>query len=296
MTLLRSTARTMLASYFVVSGLKAVRDPESLVPAAEPLVDGVVPKVQRFAPEQIASLVPTDAKTWVRINGALELVGGIALATGKGRRLGAALLALSLVPTTIGKYPFWSRSDPAERAADRDHFLKNVSLLGGVLIASRDTEGRPSLGYRAQKGGRALARNTNAIASDTKKAGRKVAKETRELTDAALAEGALLVGAVVGTTGKNRKKINKQLAAAKKAATQQAVDAKQAAAKAAKQAQKTAGKGAKTTSRDSGKQLEAAKKEAAKQLTVAKKEAGKQVAAAKSAVQNVTEHIELGEN
>ena len=58
MTLLRSTARTMLASYFVVSGLKAVRDPESLVPAAEPLVDGVVPTVQRFAPEQVAGLVP----------------------------------------------------------------------------------------------------------------------------------------------------------------------------------------------------------------------------------------------
>ena len=231
MTLLRSTARTMLASYFVISGLKAVRDPDSLVPAAEPLVDGVVPTVQRFAPEQVASLVPTDAKTWVRINGALELVGGIALASGKGRRLGAALLALSLVPTTIGKYPFWSRSDPAERAADRDHFLKNVSLLGGVLIASRDTEGKPSLGYRAHKGGQVLAKNTNAIAADTRKAGRKVAKETRELTDAALAEGALLVGAVVGTTGKNRKKISKQLAAAKKEAGKQLEAAKKSAQK-----------------------------------------------------------------
>ena len=269
----------------MVSGLKAVRDPESLVPAAEPLVDGVVPTVQRFAPEQVAGLLPTDAKTWVRINGALELVGGIALATGKGRRMGAALLALSLVPTTIGKYPFWSRKDPAERAADRDHFLKNVSLLGGVLIASRDTEGRPSLGYRAHKGGRALAKNTNAIAADTKKAGRQVAKETRELTDAALAEGALLVGAVVGTTGKNRKKIKKQLEAAKKTATRRAADAKQAAAKAAKQAQKDAGKSAKTTSRDAGKQLEAAKKEAGKQLEAAKKSA-----------QKFTENIQLGEN
>lgn len=285
MTLLRSTARTMLASYFVVSGLKAVRDPESLVPAAEPLVDGVVPTVQRFAPDQVASMLPTDAKSWVRINGVLELVGGIALASGKGRRLGAALLALSLVPTTIGKYPFWSRSDPAERAADRDHFLKNVSLLGGVLIASRDTEGRPSLGYRAHKGGQALAKNTNAIAADTKKAGRKVAKETRELTDSALAEGALLVGALVGTTGKNRKKIKKQIAAAKKTATRQAADAKQAATKAAKQAQKDAGKFARSTSKDAGKQLEVAKKEAAKQLAAAKKSA-----------QKFAENIELGEN
>lgn len=278
MTLLRSTARTMLASYFVVSGLKAVRDPESLVPAAEPLVDGVVPTVQRFAPEQIAGLVPTDAKTWVRINGALELVGGIALASGKGRRLGAALLALSLVPTTIGKYPFWSRSDPAERAADRDHFLKNVSLLGGVLIASRDTEGKPSLGYRANK-------TSQALVADTRKVSHKVSKETKQLTDAALAEGALLVGAVVGTSRKSRKQATKQFKAAKVTAGKQAVEAKQAAVKAAKQAQKDAGKFAKTAGKEAGKQLEAAKKEADKQITAAKK-----------AAQNLADHIELGEN
>ena len=39
MTLLRAVARTMLASYFVSSGIKAIRDPEALVPAAEPLAD-----------------------------------------------------------------------------------------------------------------------------------------------------------------------------------------------------------------------------------------------------------------
>lgn len=267
MTLLRSAARTMLASYFVVSGLKAVRDPDALIPAAEPLVDSVVPQVQRFAPEQVSELVPTDARTWVRINGALELVGGLALASGKGRRLGAALLALSLVPTTIGKYPFWSRRDPAERAADRDHFLKNISLLGGVLIASRDTEGKPSLGYRASK-------TSHQLVSDTKKVQRKVGKETKQITDAALAEGALLVGAVVGGTRKGRKQAAKQLAAAKKTATKQAAEAKEAAAKAAKHAQKDAKKFAKTASKEAGKQLKAAKKSAS----------------------NFAENIHLGEN
>ena len=274
MTLLRSAARTMLASYFVVSGLKAVRDPESLVPAAEPLVDGVVPQIQRFAPEQVSSYVPTDAKTWVRINGVLELVGGIALATGKGRRLGAGLLALSLVPTTVGKYPFWSRSDPAERAADREHFLKNLSLLGGVLIASRDTEGKPSLGYRASK-------TSQQLVADTKKASAKVSKDTREITDAALAEGALLVGAVVGTTRKGRKQAAKQL----KSASKQAAEAKKDATKFAKRAKKDATKVAKSVSKDAGKQLEAAKKEA-----------GKQLAAAKKSAQSFTENIQLGEN
>jgi uncharacterized membrane protein YphA (DoxX/SURF4 family) len=257
----------MLASYFVASGFKAVRDPESLVPAAEPLVDSVVPQVQRFAPDQVSDLLPTDAKTWVRINGVLELVGGIALATGKGRRLGAALLALSLVPTTIGKYPFWSRTDPAERASDRDHFLKNVSLLGGVLIASRDTEGKPSIGYRANK-------TSQQLVADTKKAQKKVSNQTKEITDAALAEGALLVGAVVGTTRRGRKQAAKQLAAAKKTASKQAVETKKAASKAAQQAQKDASRLAKSAGKTASKQIDAVKKTAS----------------------SFTENIQLGEN
>ena len=39
MTLLRAAYRTMLASYFITSGVKALRDPDSLVPVAEPLAD-----------------------------------------------------------------------------------------------------------------------------------------------------------------------------------------------------------------------------------------------------------------
>jgi hypothetical protein len=40
----------------------------------------------------------------------------VALATGFGRRLGALLLAGTLVPSTIAKYPFWTRDDPDHRA------------------------------------------------------------------------------------------------------------------------------------------------------------------------------------
>ena len=112
MTLLRAAYRTMLASYFIASGVKALRDPDSLVPDAEPLTDRVVPLIKEYAPQQVAGYVPEDAKTLVRVNGATQVVGGLALATGKGRRLGALLLAGSLVPSTIAKHPFWSRSDP----------------------------------------------------------------------------------------------------------------------------------------------------------------------------------------
>ena len=180
MTLLRAVARTMLASYFVSSGIKAIRDPESLVPAAEPLVDRVVPLVKEYTPEQVASfLCPKITATLVRINGAFaQLFGGVALATGKGRRLGALLLAGSLVPSTIAKHPFWTVQDPEERAQDRSHFLKNVSLLGGVLLAAQDTEARPSLAYRAHKGGEALAK-------DARKASRKLTKGSSRAADTA---------------------------------------------------------------------------------------------------------------
>ena len=78
MTLLRAVARTMLASYFVSSGIKAIRDPEALVPAAEPLVDRVVPLIKEYTPEQVASFVPENTATLVRLNGAAQLVGNSA--------------------------------------------------------------------------------------------------------------------------------------------------------------------------------------------------------------------------
>jgi uncharacterized membrane protein YphA (DoxX/SURF4 family) len=169
MTLLRAIPRTMLASYFVAAGIKAIRDPESLVPAAEPLVDRVVPLVKDYAPEQVSGYVPENTVTLVRINGIAQVTGGLALATGRGRRLGALLLAGSLIPSTIAKHPFWTVQDPEARAQDRSHFLKNVSLLGGVLLAAQDTEGKPSLVWRARKGG-------ETIAKETRKASKKLTK------------------------------------------------------------------------------------------------------------------------
>lgn len=284
MTLLRATARTLLSSYFVVSGIRAIRNPDDLAEAAEPLVDAVVPAAQRLAPEQVGDLIPDDAKSWVRINGLLQVVGGAALATGKGRRLGAALLALSLVPTTIGKYPFWKRAQGPERSGEFEHFLKNISLLGGVLIAARDTEGKPSISYRVNKTSKALA--------DTRKAGRKVSKETRQLTDAALAEGALLVGTVVGSTRKARK----QLAAAEQAAAKQAIADSEAAAKAAKLAAKDA---AKEAAKDAAK--EAAKSSRTKpaqpaRASAAAKQPDQRAADTQPSTGGFSENIELGEN
>jgi uncharacterized membrane protein YphA (DoxX/SURF4 family) len=242
MSLLRAIPRTMLASYFVAAGIRAIRDPESLVPAAEPLVDRVVPLVKEYAPEQVAGYVPENTVTLVRINGIAQVVGGAALATGRGRRLGALLLAGSLIPSTIAKHPFWTVQDPEERVQERTHFLKNISLLGGVLLASQDTEGKPSLAWRAQKGGESIAKETRRASKKLSKSTNKAAGSASELAEAAVAGGAALVGAVAESSGRVRKQAAKQLKEAKALAAKQAEEAQEAAAKAAKKAKKEARK------------------------------------------------------
>jgi uncharacterized membrane protein YphA (DoxX/SURF4 family) len=235
----------MLASYFVASGIKAIRDPESLVPAAEPLADRVVPLVKEYSPEQVAGLVPENTVTLVRLFGVAQVVGGAALATGKGRRLGALLLAGTLVPGTIAKHPFWTVQDPEERAQDRNHFLKNVSLLGGVLLASVDTEGKPSLAWRAQKGGEAIAKETRKASKKVTKSSGIVAGGASDLAEAAVATGTALVAALADSSRKVQKQAGRQLKEAKAVAAKTAEEAQEAAAKAAKQAKKEAKKQAK---------------------------------------------------
>jgi uncharacterized membrane protein YphA (DoxX/SURF4 family) len=249
MTLLRAVPRAMLASYFVASGIKAIRDPESLVPAAEPLADRAVPLVKQYSPEQVASIVPEDTVSLVRMFGIAQVVGGTALATGKGRRLGALLLAGTLVPGTVANHPFWTVQDPEERAQDRKHFLKNVSLLGGVLIASVDTEGKPSLAWRAQKGGQSLAKETRKASKKLARSTGKVAGGANDLAESAVATGIALVDALADSSRRVRKQAAKQLKQAKALAAQQAEEAREAAAKAAKQAKKDARKQAKVDSK-----------------------------------------------
>lgn|SRR5215211_611039 len=249
MTLLRAIPRTMLASYFVAAGIKAIRDPESLVPAAEPLVDRVVPLVKEYAPEQVSGYVPENTVTLVRINGIAQVMGGAALATGRGRRLGALLLAGSLIPSTIAKHPFWTVQDPDERAQHRSHFLKNVSLLGGVLLASQDTEGKPSLVWRARRGGETIAKETRRASKKLSKSTSRAAGGASDLAEAAVVTGAALLEAVSESSRKLQKQAARQLKEAKATAARQAEEAQEAAAKAAKKAKKEAKKQAKTVTK-----------------------------------------------
>lgn len=157
MNLLRAAARTMLAAYFVVNGVKAVKDPAPYAADQERFARTVVPLARKVAPDEVATAIPDDTEKLARVTGGLQVAGGVAMITGKGRRLGAGLIALSMVPQVMN---FSAKGLTVEqKAAARSDLLRNVALLGGALIAAGDTEGRPGLTWRAQDSAHKLSRS-----------------------------------------------------------------------------------------------------------------------------------------
>lgn len=162
--LIRRLARPMLASIFIWGGIGALRDSSNHAKAAAPLLEKATGPIKDSLPEQ----VPTDPETLVRIDAAVKIGAGAMLALGKFPRLASLLLAGSIVPTTLAAHRFWEHEDPQQRGEQQIHFLKNLGLLGGVLLAAVDTGGKPSVGYRARKSAR-KAKKTAKKAKAAKK-------------------------------------------------------------------------------------------------------------------------------
>lgn len=169
MTLTRLIARPMLASMFIAGGINSLRNTEMMAERAKPVTDMIVPWAKRVAP---SAPVPTDEKTWVRINAGVHIGAGLALATGRAPRLSALVLAASLVPTTAAGHRFWEHDDQSARANQQTHFFKNMSMLGGLLIAAADNNGKPSVAWRAKHG----AGTVRKEAKRARKQAKRVAK------------------------------------------------------------------------------------------------------------------------
>lgn len=129
MKFVRHVARPLLGGIFILSGLDVLANPEPRAKAAKPVVDAVAGAVP---------IAPRDPMTAVTLNAVVHLSAGTLLAAGIVPRLAAMTLAASLVPTTFGGHRFWEISDPAQRAQQQAHFLKNAAILGGLLIAAFD--------------------------------------------------------------------------------------------------------------------------------------------------------------
>ncbi len=157
--LIRRIARPLLSAAFIGQGVETLRNPKVNVDAAEPAVAAL-----RKLPEPFAGKVPSDPETAARINAAVQAGGGLLLATGKLPRIASAALAFTVIPGSLGGHLFWNESDPELKAQKRRDLLTDLSLLGGLIIASADTAGKPSLGWRGRQ---AAARISDALSLDS---------------------------------------------------------------------------------------------------------------------------------
>ena len=163
----------MLSSMFVMGAVNSLKNTEIAAQRAKPVADRIVPVIQKAMP---SVSVPTDPKTLVRANAGVQILAGLSLATGRAPRLSSLVLATSLVPTTLAGHRFWEETDPATKSNQKVHFFKNLSLLGGLLIAGVDTEGKPGVAWRAKRAASDVRRETKHLRGTARREAKLAAK------------------------------------------------------------------------------------------------------------------------
>jgi putative oxidoreductase len=164
MTVSRLIARPMLASIFIVGGATALKNTSASATRAAPVTDKVVPLAKKAGIP-----LPENPETLVRINAGIQITAGLALATGRAPRLSAAVLAASLIPTTAAGHRFWEVEDKAQRSQQKLHFFKNLSVMGGLIIAAGDTEGKPGVAWRTRRVAKDARREAKRLAHDARR-------------------------------------------------------------------------------------------------------------------------------
>jgi uncharacterized membrane protein YphA (DoxX/SURF4 family) len=164
MAVLRRFARPLLASTFVGGGYGTLREslrdadaePEDPTTGAAPADADTSAHPGSFGgpqggawTERVRALT-RDPRQLALVAGSVQLGAGVLLALGRFPRASSLALAVSLVPGAVAGQPYWTIEDPQERAHRRALFFKDLSLLGGLLLAAADTHGKPSLAYRTR--------------------------------------------------------------------------------------------------------------------------------------------------
>lgn len=81
---------------------------------------------------------------------AVELLGGIAILIGFKTRIVSWVLFLYLVPATLIFHNFWTLQGMEQQDA-MSHFLKNLAIMGGLLILAANGPGAYSVDERSAK-------------------------------------------------------------------------------------------------------------------------------------------------
>ena len=124
---LRTLARPLLASWFVYAAVDAILAPQKRAAVIAPIVEPALAEIGA------SDIKITDI---VKVHGMATLAAASSLALSRNPRTSALLLAgLTAGSVSLGR-PFWEQKDPEKRREELERLIKNVSLVGGVLIAA----------------------------------------------------------------------------------------------------------------------------------------------------------------
>lgn len=167
MSFVRILARPMLASSFVLAGLDKLKNADDTATQLSPVL------------RRAADSLPfeTNEKVLARVIGGTQVGAGVLFALGKSARFAATVLA---VISALNAFVEWRSADITSkegRDARRNQLLKNVTLTGGILLASVDTAGKPSLAWRAEHLAADARKGASHLAADARKTTTKKLKK-----------------------------------------------------------------------------------------------------------------------
>lgn len=145
MALVRRIARPLLAAPFILEGVRTALHPEREIeahPKAFSAVDSAVAKSS--APSFV------DAKAILRASGVVAAGAGLMYATNRAPRAAAVALLATTTVGWAGRKRVWELRGE-ELTEEITSILTDAGLLGGLLLAAVDHDGRPSMGYRMNK-------------------------------------------------------------------------------------------------------------------------------------------------
>jgi len=141
MEVLISTGRILFVILFVVSGVMKLTDVSG---TAELIAQKlVIPSSLSQYAIQIEATTTIAVKTWLAVlAGLVEVVSAVMIAFGLARRSFGALLLVYVLVVTLIMHDFWN-AEGADRIVQMMAALKNVSLIGGLLMIIGFDPGEP---------------------------------------------------------------------------------------------------------------------------------------------------------
>ena len=144
MSLIRRIARPLIAAPFVYEGVRTVKDPRRSTESAQKtfsILDDFLRK----------NNIPVSSETVVRASAGASVGAALLYATNRAPRVAALTLLATTNIGLAGRKGALSKLSGPERSEEIRGILTDAALLGAVLLAAVDRDGRPSLGYRMNK-------------------------------------------------------------------------------------------------------------------------------------------------